>query len=312
MIIGALAVIIGFVLLIKGADMFVAGASGIASKFGIPQIVIGLTIVAMGTSAPEAAVSITSALNNSADLTIGNVLGSNILNILIILGTTAVITPIAVQKNTVRIEIPFMIVVSVILVLSGFDGIISLLDALILCVLFIMYLSYLFYTTKKEKEETEAEEKSKQDAEKRKPVTLVMILLIGVAAIIFGSKFVVNGATSIAEILGVSERLIGLTVVALGTSLPELVTGITAAKKGCADIAIGNIVGSNIFNILFVIGITSLIIPVPYQQIFTIDSIIMVASEILLLLAVIKSNKVSRAAGIVMLLSYIGYFIYLL
>ena len=312
MIIGALAVIIGFVLLIKGADMFVAGASGIASKFGIPQIVIGLTIVAMGTSAPEAAVSITSALNNSADLTIGNVLGSNILNILIILGTTAVITPIAVQKNTVRIEIPFMIAVSVVLVLSGFDGIISLLDALVLCVLFIMYLSYLFYTTKKEKEETEAEEKAKQDAEKRKPVTLVMILLIGVAAIIFGSKFVVSGATSIAEILGVSERLIGLTVVALGTSLPELVTGITAAKKGCADIAIGNIVGSNIFNILFVIGITSLIIPVPYQQIFTIDSIIMIASGVLLLLAVIKSNKVSRAAGIVMLLSYIGYFIYLL
>ena len=300
-----IALIAGFVLLVKGSDFFVDGAAGIAGRFGIPQIIIGLTIVAMGTSAPEAAVSITAAFEGSADITIGNIVGSNILNVLIILGLASVITPIAVKKETVRIEIPFMILVSVVMFLLGLDGMIQLVDGIILIALFIAYLIYLAVQAKRNKSETD------DNVEHKKIYILILFLIGGLIAIIAGSRLAVYGASGIARELGISERFIGLTVVALGTSLPELFTSVTAARKGNADIAIGNIVGSNIFNILFVVGLTALITTVPYQSKFIIDSAVMIAAAIVLWLFVFRTRKLGRIAGICMLVMYAAYFVYL-
>ena len=296
----------GFVLLVKGSDFFVDGAAGIARRFGIPQIIIALTIVAMGTSAPEAAVSITAAFQGNADISIGNIVGSNVLNVLIILGVCSVITPLVVKKETIRYEIPFLFLTSLVLFLLGLDGQVTLVDGLILIFMFIVYLAYLFVSAKKNKEEPE-------DDKTQKSVPILIVYLIGgLAAVIIGSKLAVYGATGIAEALGVSERFIGLTVVALGTSLPEMCTSIAAARKGNADIAIGTIVGSNIFNILFVIGLTSLITNVPYQPRFIIDGLIMIGTTIFLWLCVFRTNKLHRVAGIAMLITYGGYFVYLL
>ena len=235
---------VGFTLLVKGADWFVDGASGLARKFGIPQLVIGLTIVAMGTSIPEAAVSITAALKENADIAVGNVVGSNILNILIILGLASVIAPLTVRKSTFKVEIPFMVMITVVFVLLGRSGKgISKSEGIVLWVLFLIYLAYLFVLAKNSKEE-------KQEVEKR-TFKLLFYIFAGAVVVVAGSDITVDSATEIAKILGVGERFIGLTIVALGTSLPELVTSVVAARKGNADIAVGNIVGSNIFNILF-------------------------------------------------------------
>ncbi len=292
----------GFVLLIKGADWFVDGSAGIATKFGIPQLVIGLTIVAMGTSAPEAAVSISAALKGNADITIGNIVGSNILNILIILGLSSVIVPIAVAPSTIKIETPFMIAITLIMLLLGLDGTIGLIDGIILVTLFIAYLTYLFITAKKDmnKEQEAAKEVSIPKA--------IIFAIVGLAMIILGSNFTVDAATALARIIGLSERFIGLTIVALGTSLPELFTSVAAARKGNADIAIGNIVGSNIFNILFVVGLSALIVPVPFAANFIFDSIIAIAAGVLLLLCCLWTKSLKRWAGVVMLLSYAAYF----
>ena len=233
------------------------GAAGIARKFHIPQLVIGLTIVAMGTSAPEAAVSISAALKGSADITIGNIVGSNILNILIILGLASVIIPIAVAKATIKVDMPYMMFITAVLLLLGWDGTVSLGDGLILAGLFIAYIAHLLYDAKKHPDTADIEFIRELSLPKS-----LMWTVVGLALIILGSDFAVDAATEIARILGLSERFIGLTIVALGTSLPELFTSVMAARKGNADIAIGNIVGSNIFNILFVVGLSSLIIPV--------------------------------------------------
>jgi len=295
--------VIGFVLLIKGADWFVDGTAGIAEKMGIPQLVIGLTIVAMGTSAPEAAVSISSALKGNAGITIGNIVGSNILNVLLILGLTAVIVSIKVAKSTVLYEIPFMILITVILLLLGITGgTVSLTDGIILWVFFILYLAYLFVMTKKQETNTDETQKENEPVWK-----LIVLTVIGILMIIAGSRFSVDGATAIAQIIGISDRVIGLTVVALGTSLPELVTSVAAAKKGNADIAIGNIVGSNIFNILFVVGTASFIIPVSFSNEFILDTIIAAGAGILLLIGVVKTQKLNRPIGVVMLLCYMVY-----
>lgn len=305
--------IVGFVMLIKGADWFVEGASKIAGKFGIPQIVIGLTIVAMGTSAPEAAVSITAALKGSAEITIGNVVGSNILNILLILGITSVITSLAVKKNTLNIEIPFVIVVSAVLAFMGLkDGYISRIDGAVLWIMFITFLGYLFYLSKKgvDTETDDVPELEEGDT----VLKMLALIIIGGALIIFGSDVTVDAATEIARAFGWSERLIGLTIVAFGTSLPELITSVTAGIKGKADIAVGNIVGSNIFNILFVVGTTALITPVVYASGFFIDSIVCIATAVLLFVCVFlgKNKKLTRTGGVVMLISFVVYFVYLL
>lgn len=305
LIVSFLLLALGFAMLIKGADWFVEGASRIAGKLGIPQIVIGLTIVAMGTSAPEAAVSIAAALKNNADITVGNIVGSNILNVLIILGLTSVIAPIAVSKSTLFIEIPFMILITVLMLITGLDGSISLIDGCILIAFFAAYLTYLFIRAKKEK--TVPPEETKE----RKIWQSVIAAAGGLALIIIGSNFAVDSASKIAEIFGMSPRFIGLTVVALGTSLPELFTSVAAARKGNPDIAIGNIVGSNIFNILFVVGISSLITPVPFSQKFVTDMIIAAAAGLLLILFGTKNKKLGRTGGIVMLIGYACYFLLL-
>ena len=301
--------VLGFVMLIKGADWFVDGAASLAGKFGIPQLVIGLTIVAMGTSAPEAAVSISAALQDNAGITIGNVVGSNILNVFVILGLASVIIPIAVKKSTIKYEIPFTILVTGVLAVLGlWDNKISTLEGVILWGLFILYLGYLFWMTKKGEAEVE-ESESKLD----KIWKMIVFILIGGGLIVWGSDVTVDAATSIAKFFNMSDQLIGLTIVALGTSLPELITSVTAAKKGNADIAIGNIVGSNLFNILFVVGTTALITPVVYAQSFLVDSIVAVVSMVLLLLLVInKDKKLKRWGGAILLVGYVAYFAYLM
>lgn len=303
-----LLLVAGFCLLIKGADWFVEGASGIADRFGIPQLVIGLTIVALGTSLPEAAVSISAALKGSAEITIGNVVGSNIMNVLVILGLTSVIRAISVQKSTVRYEIPFVIIVTIILGLLGlFDNTVSRLDGILLWVLMAVYMVYLLKMAKKG---TASEEEKK---EKKIPVwRMLLMVAVGAAMIVFGSDVTVDAATKLATIFGMSERFIGLTIVALGTSLPELVTSATAAVKGKSDIAMGNIIGSNIFNILFVVGATAVITPVEYQATFLVDSLIAVGAAVLLFLCVIRKKKLTRTGGIIMLLGYAAYFVYLI
>lgn len=296
---------IGFVMLVKGSDWFVEGAAGIATKFKIPQLVIGLTIVAMGTSAPEVAVSITAALKGSADITIGNVVGSNILNTLIILGLASVITPIAVAKSTIKAEIPFMIAVSLVLLLLGYDGSIVLWEGIILLALFAIYLAYLFVLAFKGKDE---QQESSGDMS---VIKALIWTAVGLVLIVYGSDVTVNAATKIATVLGLSERFIGLTIVALGTSLPELFTSVSAARKGNADIAIGNIVGSNIFNILLVIGLSAVIVPVPFATGFRFDTIIAIVSGILLLLFCLKDKKLKRWGGALLLLSYAVYFYFI-
>lgn len=303
--------VVGFVMLIKGADWFVEGASKIADKLGIPQLVIGLTIVAMGTSAPETAVSISAALKGSADIAVGNVVGSNILNILIILGITSIIIPLSVQKSTIKYEIPFMIVISVIFAVLGLtDEVIGIGDGLILIGLFIVYLVYLLRMAKKGQATVEeVEEAGKQDS----VIKMIALIIIGGVLIVIGSNVSVDAATALATIFGMDEKLIGLTIVALGTSLPELVTSVTAGIKGKADIAIGNIVGSCIYNILFVIGVSSLITPVIYQASFLVDSIVCVATAVVLLLFVLnKENKLKRWGGITMLVGYAVYLGYMI
>lgn len=299
---------LGFVLLVKGADWFVDGASGIADKFGIPQLVIGLTIVAMGTSAPETAVSITAALKGTADIAVGNVVGSNILNIFIILGLSSAITTIAVAKTTVRYEIPIMLFATVLLLVFGIMGeSICLWEGILLWVCFALYFVYMFVMVKKG--EMKAEE-IKNDA---KPVwKLVLMSLLGLGCIVLGSDVTVDAATALAKIFGMSEKFIGLTVVALGTSLPELFTSVMAARKGKADIAIGNIVGSNIFNILFVIGTSSLILPVTFEMSFVIDCLVAIAAGAILWLCVCRKKCLKRIDGFIMLACYAAYFGYLL
>ena len=298
--------LVGFLFLVKGADWFVEGAASIAKKLGIPQLIIGLTIVAMGTSMPEAAVSITAAMNQNAGITIGNIVGSNILNILIILGLTALITNVAIQKSTFLYEIPFMLIVTVVLIIFGITGgTVTFAEGVIFWIMFLFYLGYLFVMARKDNSE---------DAEgvKAYPVwKCILFMLVGGVLVIKGSDFAVSGASEIARYFGMSERFIGLTIVALGTSLPELVTSVTAARRGNAGIAIGNIVGSNIFNILFVIGTVALLCPVPFESKFIIDAIIAIFAGVLLWVGTFKHKELRRPCGVVMLLCYAAYFVYL-
>lgn len=303
----------GFTMLVKGADLFVDGASALAAKFRIPQLVIGLTVVAMGTSMPEAAVSISAALKGSADITIGNIVGSNILNILVILGLSAAVMPLAVGKTTIRYEMPFLAGITALLFVQGLDGTVSLTDGLVLVILFISYLIYLLIMAKKNQERQNADGESQEESsEQRKLWQILFFTATGLVIVVFGSTVAVDAASAIARILGMSERFIGLTIVALGTSLPELCTSVSAAGKGNSDIAIGNIVGSCIFNILFVIGLSALVTPVPFASAFRFDSIVSGAAALFLLLSCIKEQNLKRRHGIVMLAGYAVYFLYIL
>ncbi|SFR98830.1 calcium/sodium antiporter [Anaeromicropila populeti] len=305
-----LILIIGFFLLIKGADWFVDGASKIADKFHIPQLVIGLTIVAFGTSAPEAAVGLAASANGNADIALGNVVGSNILNILLILGITSLILPLSIQKSTLFFEVPFVIAISAVLLFLGKNGNqLSTMDGVVLWVLFIIFFIYLIQLSRKNNGAADDIPAANKNDSFFK---LIIITIIGLISIVAGSKFTVSSASALASIMGLSERFIGLTIVAFGTSLPELITSIMAARKGKDEIAIGNVVGSNIFNILFILGTTSLLFPINYAQGFIFDNIICILSVLLLWLCVFKTKKLGRIGGGIMVICYIAYFINIL
>ena len=261
----------------------------------------------MGTSTPEAAVSLAAALKGSADITIGNVVGSNILNVLVILGMSAAITRLKVAKSTIKIEIPFMIAVTALLYVQGLDGVVTLMDGALLAAVFGAYLFYLYIFTKQADPVEETEEVAGY------PIGQALLWTVaGLALIMTGSNVTVGAATEIATYAGLSERFIGLTIVALGTSLPELFTSVTAARKGNADIAIGNIVGSNIFNILFVVGFSALITPVAFAKAFEFDMWVALGSSLALFLFVLPTKALERWGGVAMLASYAAYLWYIL
>jgi cation:H+ antiporter len=305
MLLDVLLLIIGFVLLTRGADYFVDGSSALAGKLRIPPIIIGLTVVAMGTSAPEAFISIISAIHNSNSIAIGNVIGSNIANIFLILGITSIIYPLTVQKNTLTYEMPFVAFITILLCWMGMKfGMISRGCAIVLLGLFIMFLMYLYIMSKKNKD---------QDIEIKQISGLKISLYVfgGLIALVLGSNLTVDSAVNIARYVGVSERVIGLTIIAFGTSVPELVTCVIAALKKQSDIAIGNIIGSNIFNILFVLGIAGVILPIPFNSAFMFDGFLALMAIIMLMLFTCKNRRLGRFGGIIFVIIYALYIAFL-
>ena len=311
MIINFCILIIGFIILIKGADIFVDGSSSLAKNFKVPAMLIGLTIVAFGTSAPELAVSIQSKLNGSGDIILGNVIGSNILNILLILGVSSMFHALNVKDNTVKKELPMILLISILLIvlicdsfLVGTKNSFSRQDGIILILFFSVFIYYLVTLAKNNKDE---QEEIVQFGISKS----IVFILLGIVGIILGSKLVVEGASKIATILGVSERIIALTIVALGTSLPELVTSVSATRKGEYDIAIGNIVGSNIFNICLVLGLPVAILGTIDNMTFNvIDLIVLFVSAFLLFLFSAKDRKIDKKEGCIFLIIFLVYYIY--
>lgn len=307
-----LLIVLGFVLLIKGADFLVDGASSVAKKFRIPEIVIGLTIVSIGTSMPELFVSTTSALQGSADMSIGNIIGSNICNLLLILGLSAVISPVKFQKSTRNIEIPMCFAITVVfMILANIGGVISFADSIVLLVLFAGFLGYTLYVAKKGQAEAAEEEEEEQKNDSM--LKNIILIVIGIIGLKLGGDFTVNNAVVIAQAVGISEKVIGLTILAIGTSLPELVTSVMAAVKGNDDIAIGNIIGSNIFNMLMIIGVTAFITPLAYNVTYNVQLYILLFALILLeVFAFTKpKDKMERPSGIIYVALYAVYMILL-
>lgn len=310
MAISIVLLVVGMVLLIKGADWFVSGAGGIATALKIPPLVIGLTLVSIGTSAPEASVSINGALNGMNDMSIGNVIGSNIFNALFILGVSALFVPIALNSEMKKYDIPIMIFVYVLLLvfifaISPFR--LDLVESIILLVLFVLYMLFLVLRAKRSDKESLAQ------AENKKPIWLCIIMaIIGLAGVIFGGDIVVDNAAEIAKACGMSQTLVGLTIVAVGTSLPELVTSIVASVKKENDIAVGNVVGSNIFNIIFILGLSSTISTPIVERAILIDVSVMLVSGLFILAVSLFSNKITKWQGALMMLMYVGYLTYII
>lgn len=308
-----LLLIIGFFFLIKGADLFVEGASSIAKKFNVPSMVIGLTIVAMGTSAPEAAVSITSSLAGQNDMSVANIVGSNFFNILIVLGVSSIIAKLPVEKGTIKKDAPFLLLVTALLLLFGLNLNISRIEGLILLAVFTYFLVDTIKSAKKGSQETANEAATTMDVEVTEQSSMsktILLSIIGVVGIVLGGDMVVNSATNIATSFGMSANLVGLTIVAIGTSLPEFVTSVIATKKGETEIAIGNIIGSNIFNILFVLGLATTISPITISTFALIDIIFMVAITVLLYFFMKKDNSLVKSQGIIFLVVYVAYMAY--
>lgn len=314
MLINLLLLAFGFVILIKGADWFVDGASAVAGNFKISKMLIGLTIVAFGTSAPEFAVSIKSLMSGSGDIVLGNVVGSNIFNILLITGLSSCIHTLTVKNNTVRKELPITMMMSALLVVLLSDNVFdknmtnmfSRGDGITLILFFLVFIYYLI-SMMRNKTEDEVEENI------MKLPKAIFLTVLGIAGIVFGSNFVVDSATYIATALGVSERMIGLTIIAMGTSLPELVTSVIATKKGEYDIAIGNVVGSNIFNIGMVIGLpVALFGTIPNVTYNIVDLVMMLVSAILLFIFSYNDNKLKRNEGIIFLIMFVAYYSYVI
>ena len=304
-------IILGMALLVKGGDFLVDGASNLARRFNVSELAIGLTIVAFGTSAPELVVSLSAAIGSHPEIALGNVFGSNNINLMLILGITAVITPLAVQKNTIRYEIPFSLLAAIILFvlanfafLTGEKNIISRIDGVILLLFFALFVFYVFKSMKNT--EISAEKTSVKLFSLGKSI---LFIVLGFISLILGGRVVVNSAVYIAQALNISEKIIGLTIVAVGTSLPELVTSITAVIKKSEDIAIGNIIGSNIFNIFLILGASSLVRPMEYSPVFNRDIYVLIAGTLFLLLSMFtgKKNRLDRWQGAALALAYVGY-----
>lgn len=302
--------VVGFVLLIKGADYFVEGSSSIATRFHIPSLIIGLTIVAMGTSLPECAVSLTASIAENNALAVANVVGSNIFNLMVVCGASSLFIPITVSKETLKGEFPFSILCALILGVLGYIGmVLGRVDGIIFLALFVGYLLYMIISA------TKAINAYQDSGEEIKLIPVwqsVLFIVGGMIAIKYGGDFVVDGASSIALALGMSQNLVGLTIVALGTSLPELVTSMVAAKKGEVDMALGNVIGSNVFNILFVLGIASSISPIAFIVENIIDIIILIILSLVVLYFGYTKREIDKKEGIIMLLLYIIYLIYII
>ena len=312
MILNVLFILVGIVLVLWGADRLTDGAVAVAEKMKMPQIVIGLTIVAMGTSMPEFCVSLVSALKGTTDLAVGNIVGSNIFNTLLIVGVSAWVAPMTILKSTVRKDIPFALFASVILLVMCLDGNISRLDAGILFVLFLVFMYVTLKGAKTKDDDTAAKTDSIEDNKKPMAAWLSIVwIIVGLACLIGGSNLFVEGATKVAEHIGVSEAVIGLTIVAGGTSLPELATSVVSARKGNSGIAIGNVLGSNVFNILAILGVTGVITPMHLQGITMLDLSMMVVSTLLVWLFSFTKYKIARWEGIVLTIVFIGYMVVL-
>jgi cation:H+ antiporter len=309
-ILSVILLIAGMVLLIKGADWFVEGASSIAKAMKIPSLVIGLTLVSIGTSMPEFSVSLQSSLAGKNDLSFGNVIGSNIFNTLVVVGVSAIFIPLVVSKEIKKYDLPILIGIYLLLILFGFvisSGTIEVWEAVILFSLTIIYTAFLIYRSREEIKNSKNEE-----APKRKWWLNLILVAIGLAGIIFGGDLVVDNASFIATKLGMSDLLVGLTIVAVGTSLPELVTSVVAAKKGEADIAVGNAIGSSLFNIVLILGFCSIISPATVELSSLVDCLIMLASAVLVFLFSFKSMKVNGWQGIILIGVYAAYLAYII
>lgn len=307
--------IVGFVLLIKGADLFVDGACALSEKMKIPAYLIGLTVVAFGTSLPEAAVSITASIGGSNELAIGNVIGSNMFNTLVVLGASALFAPVAVKKNLIRRDFPFCILITVLmlalmLTMGGGEVGISRVGGIILLAAFVLFMTYSIISGKKE---AVAEMTPPQkDENEISLVKCLVYIIIGVAGVIAGGQLTVKGATMMAQAFGMSETVIGLTVVAIGTSLPELVTSVVASRKKKNDIAVGNVIGSNVFNILFILGMSASISPIKTAFTSVIDACVLIAACVVTYIIGASMKKINRPAGVFMILLYAAYTAYLL
>lgn len=309
-LVAILILVVGFVLLIKGADFFVDGSTSVAKKLRIPSMIIGLTIVAMGTSLPECAVSITASLNDNNSLAVSNAVGSNIFNLMVVCGACALFCPLAVQPDTLKKEFPLSVLCAGLLLALGAIGMsLGHIDGAVLGVLFICYLLWMIYSAKK------ARSVQKDEAEEENKILpgwqCVLYIIGGGVAIKFGGDFAVDGASRIAEIAGLSQTLIGLTVVSMGTSLPELVTSIVAARKNEVDMAVGNVIGSNIFNILLVLGVAAAISPIAFITENIIDIVILIACSLLVWVFAWPKKQINRKSGIVMLLVYTAFLVYI-
>lgn len=301
-----LLLVLGFVFLIKGADLFVDGSSSIAKHMKIPSVIVGLTIVAMGTSAPEASVSITAAIAGNSDISLGNIVGSNIFNFLVVIGASAIIFPVVSHKDILKRDLWWNLGITGVLLLLMLDNKIGRIDGVILLAGMATYLFFVIRNALKNR--TTADENEQLLSVPKS----IIFMVIGLAAIICGGNFVVDNASIIAKSLGLSETLIGLTIVAIGTSLPELVTSITAAKKQEAGIALGNAVGSNIFNILFILGASSALTPINVAPELFIDTIILIAVSIIIFLFARTKKITSRIEGIICVLLYVAYTAYII
>ena len=301
--------LVGFVLLIKGADFFVEGSSTVAKKLRIPSIIVGLTIVAMGTSLPELAVSATASLAGNNAIAISNVVGSNMFNLIVVCGSCALFAPLVISKDILKKDFPIAIGCGVLLLVMGIIGMeVCRIDGIILCILFITYITILVRAALKARAATKDEEV----VEKSIPVWLCIIYIVGgIAAIKFGGDFVVDGAVTIAGKLGLSENLIGLTIVAVGTSLPELVTSIVASRKNEVEMAVGNVLGSNIFNILLILGVAGTISPMAFIMENVIDIAILTGASLLIYMFSWTKERIDRKEGIVMLAMYASYLVYI-